>query len=72
MALADQIENLIKKRTKSPTHCAYTVFYNNLSKEDQKSANESIYPVSVGKNFKFYLEYSKTNATFWNTLYSAF
>jgi hypothetical protein len=50
MALADQIDNLIKKRTKSPTHCAYAVFYNNLSKEDQKALDnawEKNYPVSV-------------------------
>jgi hypothetical protein len=38
-----------------------------LSEEDQGSANQTIYPVLVGKNFQFYLEYSKTNATFWNT-----
>lgn len=50
MALADQIETLIKKRTKSPTHCAYAVFYSNLSKEDQKALDaawEKNYPVSV-------------------------
>lgn len=47
-------------------------FYNNniidtLSKEDQGAANQTIYPVLAGKNFPYYLEYSKTNATFWNT-----
>ncbi len=50
MALSDQIENLIKTRTKSPTHCAYTVFYNSLSKEDQKALDNAWannYPVSV-------------------------
>ena len=50
MALADQIESLIKKRTKSPTHCAYAVFYNNLPKEDQKALDnawKNNYPVSV-------------------------
>lgn len=31
------------------------------------SANSVIYPTAVGKNFPYYLEYSKTNATFWNT-----
>jgi hypothetical protein len=50
MALSDQIENLIKKRTRSLSLCAYAVFYNNLSKEDQKAIDnawEKNYPVSV-------------------------
>lgn len=50
MALADQIEILVKKRTKSPTHCAYAVFYSTLSKEDQKALDnawQNNYPVSV-------------------------
>jgi len=30
-------------------------------------ANQTIYPVLAGINFPYYLEYSKTDATFWNT-----
>jgi hypothetical protein len=38
-----------------------------LSTKDKAAANQTIYPVLVGKNFQYYLEYSKTYATFWNT-----
>jgi hypothetical protein len=50
MALEDQINNLIKNRTKSPTHCAYALLYSRLSKEDQKALDNAWaknYPVSV-------------------------
>jgi hypothetical protein len=50
MALSNQIESLMKNRTKSPTHCAYAVFYSKLSKEDQKALDDAWaknYPVSV-------------------------
>ena len=35
--------------------------------EDKSAANQAIYPTLIGSNFPYYLEYSKTNATFWNT-----
>jgi hypothetical protein len=38
-----------------------------LSTFYQGAANETIYPILAGKNFPYYLEYSKTYATFWNT-----
>jgi hypothetical protein len=50
MALDDQINNLIKKSTKSPTYCAYALLYSRLSKEDQKALDNAWaknYPVSV-------------------------
>jgi hypothetical protein len=40
---------------------------NGLGSADAGAANQTIYPVLAGKNFQYYLEYSKTNATFWNT-----
>ena len=33
----------------------------------KQAANKVIYPRVVGQNFPYYLEYSKTNSTFWNT-----
>jgi hypothetical protein len=50
MALDDQINNLIKKSTKSSTYCAYALLYSRLSKEDQKALDNAWaknYPVSV-------------------------
>ena len=44
-----------------------TNIINGLGSADAGAANQTIYPVLAGKNFQFYLEYSKTNATFWNT-----
>ena len=38
-----------------------------LSAQDRGAANQTIYPVLVGSKFPYYLEYSKTYATFWNT-----
>ena len=30
-------------------------------------ANQAVYPTIIGQNFSYYVEYSKTNSTFWNT-----
>lgn len=38
-----------------------------LDTESKTDANKTVYPSLFGVNFPYYLEYSKTSATFWNT-----
>ena len=55
------------QQNRTETNASLNVLPSNTADQNESAPVYSVYPEDCGANFAKYLEYSKTNATFWNT-----